>query len=88
MKKLERAMRALEKATKLVAEAMQEQAEAERAGPKRNGVQPASGARGVVIDKRTGRYGARAWINKRSVWVGTYDTALEAKVAVEMAEQG
>jgi hypothetical protein len=81
MKNLSRAITHMQKATDLLNEIL--------AGidtkPKYRvpgGPPPASGFRGVTKDKRTGRFGAKAWVNGKSKWVGTYETAEQAAAAV------
>jgi hypothetical protein len=81
MTKLDRAIAALEKANKLLQEVKAEQ----NAGVKWRGIQPASGVRGVTYEKRTGRWCARAWVNGRIKWIGTFDTIEQAKQAVDDA---
>lgn len=79
MHKVTRAINLMEKAMALLEQAKAEHQDiSAQKGPK-----PSSGIKGVVRDKRTGRWGARAWVNGKSVWVGTYDTADAAKVAIE-----
>lgn len=81
MKKLEKALQHLQKATDLLNEI--------NAGIDRKpkykvpgGPTPASGYRGVTQDKRTGKFGAKAWVDGTSKWVGTYETAEQAAAAV------
>lgn len=50
------------------------------------GIKPKSGTRGVVFEPRSGRWGARAYIEGRMQWIGTFDTADQAKAAVEDAK--
>jgi hypothetical protein len=44
-----------------------------------------SGIRGVVLEPRTGRWGARAYVEGRMQWLGTFDTAEQATAAAEEA---
>ena len=81
MKKLEKALKYLQKATDLLNEI--------NAGIDRKpkykvpgGPPPSSGYRGVTQDKRTGKFGAKAWVDGKSKWVGTYETAEQAAAAV------
>ena len=42
---------------------------------------------GVTIEKRTGKYVARIGVNWRTVYLGTFDTPEEAKVAWDTADK-
>lgn len=82
MTRLDRAIAALEKASKLLEEIKAEQSDA----PKVRGIVPSSGVRGVTYEKRTGRWCARAWVDGKMKWVGTFDTIDEASDAVALAK--
>lgn len=85
MKKIERAIAELDRASALLKEALQEIQEIPKERP-RKGPIPASGIRGVSKDKRSGKYGAKVWVNGRDKWVGTYETAEEAVAAIAAFE--
>ena len=82
MTKLDRAIAAIEKAHRLLDELRAEQAGAER----HRGIPPSSGIRGVSRCKRTSRWSARLWVDGKTKWIGTYDTAEEAAAAIESAK--
>ena len=82
MDKIAKAMKLMAKAMDLLEQAKNEQPAIQLdKGPK-----PASGAKGVVQDKRTGKWGARVWRDGQSVWLGTFSSHLEARQAVHDAE--
>lgn len=81
MDKITKAMRLMEKAMDLLEQAKDEQVTVRLdKGPK-----PSSGLKGVVQDKRTGKWGARVWRDGQSIWLGTYETHLAASQAVREA---
>jgi hypothetical protein len=77
-------MNHLEKAASLLAEIIaEEQSKPKiRKQPIRKGPAPASGLKGVYMDKRSKRWGAKVWANGADKWLGTYDTAEQAAAAV------
>jgi hypothetical protein len=85
MKKIERAIAELERATVLLKEALQEIQQIPKERP-RKGPVPSTGIRGVSKDKRSGKYGAKVWVNGRDKWIGTYETAELAAVAIATFE--
>ena len=81
MDKITQAMKLMEKAMALLEQAKAEQPEARTD----RGPMPSSGAKGVVQDKRTGKWGARVWKDGESVWLGTFETHFAASQAVQEA---
>jgi len=81
MDKITKAMKLMAKAMDLLEQAKNEQPTVRLdKGPK-----PASGTKGVVQDKRTGKWGARVWMEGHSIWLGTYETHFAASQAVRKA---
>lgn len=74
MDKITKAMKLMAKAMDLLEQARDEQPVVRLdKGPK-----PSSGEKGVVQDKRTGKWGARIWRDGKSIWLGTFETRDEA----------
>ena len=84
MSKLQRVMMHLERAKALLSEVLENERNKQRPRnqPRRSGPAPASGFKGVYMDKRTKRWGAKVWDNGADRWLGTYETAEQAAAVV------
>ena len=82
MTRLDRAIAALEKAQELLQEIKADQSRVQ----KHSGIEPSSGVRGVTFEKRTGKWCARAWVDGKIKWLGTFETIEDAKNAVDASK--
>jgi len=83
MSDIEKAILLVNKAVKILEREMRQE---NKAGNLPTGPEPASGVRGVSFEKRTGRWCARAWVNGKTRWLGTFDTKEGAENAVKLVK--